>query len=98
METLASNLKSGLADEGYGQVREVIIEQGPDSTGEESLFVWLLLDNKVSDKDLNLEKVESLLSAAREQMRRLQPQFYPYVRVRRQREWQQLQEQELTAS
>lgn len=92
MDKIKDKLKAILAREGFGTVREIIIEQGPDSTGDEALFVWLLLDDKVRDDDLDWNKIEPLVTQARTQMRQLKPEFYPYVRVRRVREWHEMKE------
>ena len=90
MNETKNALLRALEAAGYAQVREIEIARGADSTGEESLFVWLLLDDELPDSALDWDVLRPLLNEARQTMRRLQPQFYPYVRARRQREWQEL--------
>lgn len=90
METLETRLKSFLHEHGFTTVREIVIERGPDSTGAPALFVWLLLDDGVTDSELSHKLVAPLLDEARRQMRAWEPDLYPYVRVRRVREWQEM--------
>lgn len=90
MDTLSHKLKGFLHEKGFETVREIVIERGPDSTGDPALFVWLLLDDGVTDKKLAYEFVSPLLDVARRQMRDWEPDLYPYVRVRRVREWQEM--------
>ncbi len=90
METLELKLKDYLHAQGFTTVREIVIERGPDSTGDPALFVWLLLDDGVTDGELSHKFVAPLLDEARRQMRDWEPDLYPYVRVRRVREWQEM--------
>ncbi len=90
MDTLSNKLKEFLHEKGFETVREIVIERGPDSTGDPALFVWLLLDDSVTNKELAYEPVMALRDAARDQMREWEPDLYPYVRVRRVREWQEM--------
>ncbi len=90
METLSNKLKEFLHARGFSTVREIVIDRGLDSTGDLALFVWLLLDDSVTDKEMTYEFIESLRDAARGQMREWEPELFPYVRVRRVREWQEM--------
>lgn len=90
METLENKLKDFLHAQGFETVREIVIERGPDSTGDPALFVWLLLDNGVTDKEMSHEFIESLREAAYRQARVWEPELFPYVRARRVREWQEM--------
>lgn len=87
MEHLGTQLKDHLLSHGFSSVREVIVQKRPDWTGEESLFIWILLDDSVVDDDLDWDDLEPLVVSARDWMRDSQPDLYPYVRVRRVREW-----------
>jgi len=87
MEHLATQLKDHLLAHGFSTVREVIVQKRPDWTGEESLFVWVLLDDSVPDDDLDWDDIEPLNRVASDWMRASQPDFFPYLRFRRQREW-----------
>lgn len=90
MESLELKLKDFLHEQGFATVSEIVIERGPDSTGDPALFVWLLLDDGVTDSELSHKFVAPLLDSARRQMRGWEPDLYPYVRVRRVREWQEM--------
>ena len=90
MEQFAEQLKAHLHAQGFSKVEQIIIERAPDWTGEESLFVWLLLDDGVSDADLSWKKIEPLEEAAFRYARAAYPDFFPYVRERRVAEWQEI--------
>ena len=90
METLSNKLKEFLHEKGFDTVQEIVIDRGLDSTGDLSLFVWLLLEDSVTDEDLGYEPVMALRDVARRQMREWEPDLYPYVRVRRVREWKEM--------
>ncbi len=92
MEQFAEQLKAHLHELGFTKVEQIIIERAPDWTGEDSLFVWLLLDDKVSDADLSWKKIEPLEEEAFRYTRAVYPDFFPYVRERRVAEWQEIVE------
>lgn len=78
-------------------MREIVVERCPDPTGAPALFVWLLLDDDVTDKEMNYEFIESLREAAYRQARAWEPELFTYVRARRVyvrarrvREWQEM--------
>ena len=90
MEPLELRIQKDLTNSGYNQVRSVIVEEGPDATGDNSLFVWILMDDALTDTDLSWEKIKHMVDEARNEARDANPHLYPYVRVRRVREWEEL--------
>lgn len=73
---------------GFEQVREVHISQGEDYDGDESYFIWLLLDDELTDEELELKPLAPL----REWVQSAAWQFgnekiIPYINIRRQKEW-----------
>lgn len=90
MEPFAEELKAHLHAQGFDTLRQIIIERGPDWSGEESLFVWLLLDDSVSDEDLSWKQLEPLETEAHRYTRAAYPELFPYVRERRVAEWQEI--------
>jgi len=87
MEHLGTQLKDHLLSHGFSSVREVIVQKRPDWTGAESMFIWILMDDSVTSKELDWDVLEPMVVEARHWMRDTQPDLYPYVRVRRVREW-----------
>ena len=90
MEQFAEQLKAHLHAQGYGTVNQIIIERGPDWSGDESLFVWLLLDDDVTDEDLTWKSLKPLHEEAHRYTRAAYPDLFPYVRQRRVIEWQEI--------
>ncbi len=74
---------------GFPTVRRVMLEQGFDSTGDAALFIWLLLDDDVKDKDLAWSAIQPLVDEAERIARARQNDAWPYARVRRVSEWSQ---------
>ena len=68
-------------------VKRVVLEDGHDSTGDAALFVWVLLDDKVSAKDLSWQSIQPLVEAAEAAARARRSDAWPYARVRRLKEW-----------
>lgn len=68
-------------------VRRVVLEEGHDSTGDAALFVWVLLDDQVQDKDLSWSAIQPLVEEAERMARARRGEAWPYARVRRVREW-----------
>ena len=52
-EQIKLQLLDDLWKNGFAQVRDAKIEEDLDSTGDEAVFVWLLLDDTLMDKDLS---------------------------------------------
>lgn len=92
MEQFAEQLKAHLHDLGFTKVQQIIIEREPDWTGEDSLFIWLLLDDDVSDADLTWKSLRPLHEEAGNYALVAYPELYPYVRQRRVIEWQEIVE------
>lgn len=90
MEKTADELRKALLAQGYDRIREVIIELGPDWSGAESYFVWVLLDDATRDDELDFDELEALTSLARKWMRDKDNERYPYIRVRRVHEWYEM--------
>ena len=67
-----------------------MIERTPDWAGDDAIFVWLLLDDAVTATDLNWAHTQPLKEAAQNEIRQHYPDLYPYVRVRRVVEWQEI--------
>jgi len=88
METKSDQVLEDLRKD-FAQVRKVVLEQGSDSTGDSALFVWVLLDDKVRDRDLSWSAIKPLVDRAEELARALPIEAWPYARVRRVREWAQ---------
>lgn len=90
MEHFADQLKSHLHAQGFTTVQQIIVERRPDWSGEESLFVWLLLDDAVTDEDLKWKNLKPLHEEAYRYTRDAYPDLFPYVRERRVIEWQEI--------
>ncbi len=90
MEQFAEKLKAHLHEKGFATVEQIIIERAPDWSGDDSLFIWLLLDDAVTSTDLKWENISPLKEAAQREIRQHYPELYPYVRVRRVIEWQEI--------
>lgn len=90
MEHFADELKTHLHAQGFATVNQIIIERAPDWTGEDSLFIWLLLDDSVSDADLSWKSIQPLENEAYRYARAQYPDLFPYVRERRVIEWQDI--------
>ena len=77
-----------LHKEGYDKVRKVVLTHGEDWSGNESLFIWLLVDNKVKDRDLSWKKIEPMVEKVRRRAsERMNFEFFPYIRVLRENEY-----------
>jgi len=59
-----------------------------DSSGEESLEIWVILSDSTSDDDLTGENVMQIKSAIRESLINSGIQHFPYVRMIRQKDYQ----------
>jgi len=87
MEHLGTQLKDHLLSHGFSSVREVIVQKRPDWTGAESMFIWILMDDKVTSKELNWDALQPIDMVAARWMQTIEPELFPYVRFRRVREW-----------
>lgn len=92
MEHFAEQLKAHLHEQGFATVNQIIIERALDWSGEDSLFIWLLLDDAVSDSDLSWKSLRPLHEEAGNYALAAYPELYPYVRQRRVIEWQEIVE------
>ena len=92
MEHFAEELKDHLHELGFNKVEQIIIERTPDWSGEDSLFIWLLLDDAVGDADLSWKKIEPLEDETFRYARTKYPDLFPYIRERRVIEWQEIVE------
>lgn len=90
MEKFANELRESLLAKNYAQVRRVVVEKGPDWTGDESLFVWVLVDDVLPDEELSWNSIEPLVEATRDESRNHYRELYPYVKVKREREWHEM--------
>ncbi len=90
MEQFAEQLKAHLHAQGYATVQQIIVERRPDWSGEESLFIWLLLDDDVTDEDLSWKSLKPLHNETSRYTRQAYPDLFPYVRERRVVEWQDI--------
>lgn len=90
MKNFADKMRDALRAKNYSQVRRVIIQEGPDWTGNESLFVWVLVDDSLPDEDLSWNKIEPLVEEARAQSLAYNRELYPYVKVKHEREWREM--------
>lgn len=90
MEPFAAQLKSHLHAQGFSTVQQIIVERRPDWSGEESLFIWLLLDDAVTDEDLSWNSLKPLDEETYRYARTTYPDLFPYVRERRVIEWQDI--------
>ena len=90
MEHFAEELKAHLHQLGFSKVEQIIIERAPDWSGEDSLFIWLLLDDKVSDVELSWKRLKPLHTEAHRYARAAYPELFPYIRERRVVEWQEI--------
>lgn len=77
-----------LHEAGFDKVREVHISQGEDYDGDQSYFIWLLLDDELSDEDLRWKHIEPMSRWAYARAWEFgDEKIIPYVRARRQSEW-----------
>ncbi len=77
-----------LHDAGFDKVREVHISQGGDYDGDESFFIWLLLDDELSDDELGWNAMEPMMRWAKNLAWEFgNEKIIPYINVRRQSEW-----------
>ncbi len=87
---MENRLKEVMHEKGFTTLREVVIQRRPDWAGDPALFVWLLLDDALTDDDLNYEFIESLRDTAFEEMILWEPDLFPYIHTRRVREWKEM--------
>jgi len=87
MEHLGTQLKDHLLSHGFSKVREVIVQKRPDWTGAESMFIWILMDDSVTSKELSWDALKPIDRAAADWMQTIEPELFAYVSFRRVREW-----------
>jgi len=87
MEHLGTQLVDHLLSHGFSMVREAIVQKRPDWTGAESMFIWILMDDKVTSKELNWDALQPIDMVAARWMQTIEPELFPYVSFRRVREW-----------
>lgn len=61
-------------------IEEIELEHYEDSSGEESLEIWVILDDSTKDEDLTGENVMQVKSAIREALLSNQVRLFPYIR------------------
>ena len=89
MEKFAKKLRDFLRLN-YDDVRQVKVEKALDWMGDESLFIWILVSDDLTEKDLSWDRIQPLIEATRDESLVHYREFYPYVKVKRQQEWRQM--------
>ncbi|MDQ3813730.1 MAG: hypothetical protein M3347_07240 [Armatimonadota bacterium] len=87
--SIEQEIEQSLREHGFSQVRRVVVEEGIDTTGDPAFYIWVLLDDKVPDKRLNWKDIQPLVEHVEAQVRATHESIWPYVRVRRLREWEE---------
>lgn len=73
-----------LKDDGFPDIRRVFFVPRTDSTGDNSLFIYLIISGRLKENDLTWEKLEPLVKVVRERARaHLPADVFPYIRVMR---------------
>ena len=90
MKNFAEEMRDSLLSKNYRQVRRVVIQKGTDWTEQESLFVWILVDDSLSEEELSWNQIEALVEEARSESLAHNPELYPYVKVKRESEWREM--------
>jgi hypothetical protein len=62
-------------------VETIESEHYEDSSGQDSLEIWVILSDSTPDEDLTGENVMQIKSAIRESLRRNGIRLFPYVRL-----------------
>jgi hypothetical protein len=92
MNQVHEQILKTLKDKGYSQVRRVVAERGFDAEGSPALFVWVLVEDKTNDDSLRWAKVKPMIDAARSASQdSVDSDVWPYVRVRRNKEFFEIQ-------
>lgn len=77
-----------LQQQGFPNVREVHIDEGPDSTGDAAYFIWVLLDDDVPAEALKWSSLEPLFNTIWQAAWSFsRERIYPYIRVQKVSEW-----------
>ena len=90
---IEEEIEQNLREHGFSQVRRVVVEEGIDTTGDDAYYIWVLLDDKVPDKRLSWHAIRPLVEHVKAYMHATHEAFWPYVRVRRLREWDEMIEE-----
>ena len=64
------------------EVVDVRFEVGLDSTGDEAVFVWIILSDKTPKRDFARDRLSVLEGAVRSALTEKQVYAWPYVRFR----------------
>src|SRR5438067_9467000 len=69
------------------RVLDVKVEPHVDSTGDDSLRITVILDNKTTDAQRSLKKIEPIENAMREALERAGVELFPYFWFRTRAEY-----------
>lgn len=71
-----------LKSDGFSDIRRVFFVPRTDSTGDNSIFIYVLLSNRLKEDDLTWAKLEPLVKVVRERaMAHLPAEIFPYIHV-----------------
>jgi hypothetical protein len=71
-------------------VARIEVTEGYDSTGDPSLYFWLLFPDSVKAEQMTLDTILPLQKTVRDEVRRLGETRWPYVRFQRESEYEKM--------
>lgn len=73
---------------GFEKVDQVIIDEGPDSTGDPSYSIYILMNDDVTSDELSYKNIRPMMSwVFRRAWEFSKEKVWPYVRVKRVKEF-----------
>lgn len=71
------------------RVKRIEFYEAPDSTGDLSIFVWVLLDDTTPDSEQTAKKVAPIDEAIRERLRNADEERFAYIRFQTESEYRE---------